>query len=60
MTDEEISESDYEDGPPCADCGHACLDHDDEFGQCRALGLTNTLHEVCTCQGYREPDEDAA
>ena len=53
----EVSESDNENGPPCKHCGHPCLSHDDEWGSCQHLGRTDTLHEVCQCPGYEEPDE---
>lgn len=52
---EEVSEQDYENGPPCKHCGHPCLSHDDEFGNCDELGLTDTGHSKCDCPGYEEP-----
>lgn len=56
---EEISERDYEDGEPCARCGHACLDHDDEFGDCQALRNPYGLPQMdgCECEGYATAEE---
>lgn len=54
---EEISEQDYEDGPPCKHCGHPFLSHDDEWGSCDELGKTDMLHPVCGCPGYEESGE---
>ena len=51
MTDktiEEVSKSDYEDGPPCKNCNHAYLSHDDCSGTC----------DECECFGYEETETD--
>jgi hypothetical protein len=49
--------SEMEGMPPCKHCHHAAEDHDDEWGSCGALGLTDTRHEVCECAGYEEDEE---
>jgi hypothetical protein len=40
--------------PPCKHCHHPGLSHDDEFGDCKHLGVTDTGHDVCECPGYEE------
>lgn len=59
---EEVSASDNADGEPCAVCGHACLSHDDEFGNCMALPNPYGMRQRdgCDCSGYRTAEEKAS
>lgn len=46
--------SDDEVFPPCKHCKHPGDSHDDEFGNCGHLGITDTGWDVCECPGYEE------
>jgi hypothetical protein len=58
---EEVSAKDDADGEPCARCGHACLDHDDEFGNCTAIPNPYGMNQRdgCDCEGYQTAEEAA-
>jgi hypothetical protein len=43
--------------PLCKHCQHPGESHDEEFGNCGHLGLTETGHDICECPGYEEPFE---
>ena len=50
----EVSELDNANGPPCKHCAHPILSHDEEFGNCGHLGVTDTGWDICDCPGYEE------
>lgn len=41
-----------ENHPDCKHCTHPGLSHDEEFGNCCHLGITDTGHDICDCPGY--------
>jgi hypothetical protein len=52
--------SEFENFPPCANCGHDAEFHDDEFGNCFALpnryGLAQ--RDGCDCPGYSDGENE--
>lgn len=45
--------------PDCVNCGHPAASHDEEFGNCGHLGVTDTGWDVCECPGYADSVDGA-